>query len=73
MTSTDSLHSSFLTKISAVVLVGTEVLGLALCLGWALGGLLELSPTITYSLMGVFTALGLWVMGLFIAQVRRHA
>jgi hypothetical protein len=51
-----------LTIVSVMVLVGTEVFGVALAGGWALAGLFELGTTLGYGLMGLFSALGLYAM-----------
>ena len=37
---------NFLTIASLTILVGTELLGAALALGWALGGVFELPPAL---------------------------
>jgi hypothetical protein len=42
-----------LTVICAAILVGTEIIGAALALGWALGGLTGWGQEFTYSLIGI--------------------
>jgi hypothetical protein len=53
---------SLLTIVSVMILIGTEVLGVALSAGWALAGLLELGDTVGHILMGLFTLLGAYVL-----------
>ena len=50
------------TVVSVMILVGTEVFGLAFAAGWAIAGLFELGDDVSYGLMGLFSLLGLWVM-----------
>lgn len=54
--------SNLITVISLSILVGTEVFGVALASGWAIAGLFELGATISYILMAVFSAAGVWAM-----------
>jgi hypothetical protein len=62
---------NLVTVVSVLILIGTEVFGVALAGAWALGGLFELGPTITYVLMGLFSLLGLYAMvGLWRSSVR---
>lgn len=56
---------NLLTLISVAILVGTEVLGVALAAAWAIGGLFELDQTVTYTMMALFTALGGYLMWRF--------
>lgn len=51
-----------LTLVSLVVLVGTEVLGVAIAGGWALAGLFGLGRTVEIGLMAVFSAFGLYLL-----------
>ena len=60
-TSTPS-RRNLITIISVLILIGTEVFGVALAGGWAIAGLLELGETAAYVLMGVFSLLGVWAM-----------
>ncbi len=53
---------NLLTVLSVMVLVGTEVFGIAVAAGWALAGLFELGEHVGYALMGLFGAAGLYVM-----------
>ena len=64
-----SLNSSnMFTVISLAILVGTEVFAVALASAWAVGGLFELGPVITYGMMALFCAAGLYVMVRFVQQ-----
>ncbi|MGL5361632.1 MAG: hypothetical protein ACRDBH_02035 [Bosea sp. (in: a-proteobacteria)] len=54
------------TIVSLAILVGTEVLGVALAAGWALGGIFDLGQTITIAMMVVFAACGVFGMVAFI-------
>ena len=53
---------NLLTVISVLILIGTEVFGVALAAGWAIAGLFELGDTVGYVLSGVFSLLGLYAM-----------
>ena len=53
---------NLITIISVLILIGTEVFGVALAGGWALAGLLELGPTAAYALMGLFSLIGAYAM-----------
>ena len=53
---------NLITIISVLILVGTEVFGVALAGGWAIAGLFELGPTMAYVLMGLFSLIGLYAM-----------
>jgi hypothetical protein len=59
------------TVISVAVLVGTEIMGAALAAGWALGGLIEFGPTVTYALMAIFAAGGLALIAMFVRSALR--
>ena len=59
------------TVISVAVLVGTEIMGAALAAGWALAGLIELGPTLTYALMGIFGAAGVALLVMFVRSALR--
>jgi hypothetical protein len=54
--------SSLLTVVSAIVLVGVEVLAVALAAGWALAGLFQLGRTIEIIFMGIFSLLAIWAI-----------
>jgi hypothetical protein len=53
---------NLITVVSVLILIGTEVFGVALAGGWAVAGLLELGDTFAYVLMGLFSLLGLYAM-----------
>jgi hypothetical protein len=61
-------RTNSITIISLAILVGTEVMAVALASAWALGGLFELGPIITYAMMGIFSAAGLYLMFRFVQQ-----
>ena len=62
---------NLVTIVSVLILIGTEVFGVALAAGWAIAGLFELGPTMAYVLMGLFSLLGLYAMlGLWRSSVR---
>jgi hypothetical protein len=54
--------SSLLTVVSVVVLVGVEVLAVALAAGWAIAGLFQLGRTIEFIFMGLFSLLAIWAI-----------
>ncbi len=62
MAETHNRTRNLITIISVLILVGTEVFGVALAGGWAIAGLFELGPTVAYVLMGLFSLLGLYAM-----------
>ncbi|KAA2236700.1 hypothetical protein [Salinarimonas soli] len=45
-----------------MILIGTEVFGVAVAAGWAIAGLFELGDTVSYVLMLLFSGLGAWAM-----------
>jgi membrane protein implicated in regulation of membrane protease activity len=53
---------NLLTVVSVLILIGTEVFGVALAAGWALAGLFELGDAIGHVLMGLFSLLALYVV-----------
>lgn len=53
---------ALLTTISLMVLIGTEIFGVAIAGGWALAGLFELGDYVGYGLMAVFAAFGVSLM-----------
>lgn len=63
---------NLVTIVSLAILVGTEIIGVALAAGWALSGLFELhlvfGPHVDKVLMGLFTALGLYAMVRFMQR-----
>jgi hypothetical protein len=58
--------ASLITIIGAAILVGAEVFGAAFAGGWAIGGFLQLGNLLTYVLMTLFGAGGLWAMVVFL-------
>ncbi len=60
---------NLMTIVSVTILVGAEILGAALALGWALGGVFELPEIGRQSLIGLLLAVGLYAMYKFF----RHA
>ena len=54
--------ANLLTIVSVLILIGTEVLGVALAAGWAIAGLFELGDTVGHLLMGLFSLAALYVM-----------
>jgi hypothetical protein len=60
---------NLLTIVSVTILVGAEILGAALALGWALGGLLELPNTWRQGLIIALLLIGSYLMYRFF----RHA
>lgn len=59
---TGTKRQNLITVVSVMILIGTEVFGVAFAGGWALAGLFQLGDTFAYILMGVFSLLGLWAM-----------
>ena len=53
---------NLITIISVLILIGTEVFGVAMAGGWAIAGLFELGDTAAYVLMGLFSLLGAYAM-----------
>ncbi len=53
---------NLLTVVSVLILIGTEVFGVALAAGWAVSGLFELGDAVGYALMGALSLLGLYIM-----------
>ena len=63
MTRRNDFHwANLLTIVSVLILIGTEVLGVALAAGWAIAGLFELGDTVGHLLMGLFSLAALYVM-----------
>ena len=60
--------SNVVTVISLAILVGTEVFAVALASAWAIGGLFELGAAVTYGMMSLFSAAGLYIMVRFVQQ-----
>jgi hypothetical protein len=57
------LHVS--TLVAVAILVGTEMVGASWAAGWALGGLLQLSPVISHLLEGLFALCGVVLLYYF--------
>nr|WP_043750719.1 hypothetical protein [Methylobacterium nodulans] len=53
---------NLVTLISIMVLVGTEVFGVAVAAGWAIAGLFELGDLVGHILMGAFSLIALYIM-----------
>jgi hypothetical protein len=61
----------FITVLSLAILVGTEIIGVALAAGWAIAGLTGLGPTVSYVLMGLLSVIGAYALVVFIKQAVR--
>jgi hypothetical protein len=64
------LHLS--TLIAVAILVGTEMVGASWAAGWALGGLLELPPTISRVFEAGFGICGFVLLFYFMRIAIRH-
>jgi membrane protein implicated in regulation of membrane protease activity len=53
------------TVVSAVILVGAEVFGVAIAAGWAIAGLFELGTEVGYVLMALFSLFGAYALWAF--------
>ena len=53
-----------ITILSIMVLVGTEVFGVAFAGGWAIAGLFELGHTAGYILMGLFSLFAIYALAI---------
>ena len=53
---------NIITVMSIMILIGTEVFGVAIASGWAIAGLFELGPVVGYVLMALFCLFGAWLM-----------
>ncbi len=51
-----------ITVMSIMILVGAEVLGVAIAAGWAIAGLFELGDYVGYALMGLFSLFAVYVL-----------
>lgn len=71
MAATKLNTSNLITVISLSILVGTEVFGVALASGWAIAGLFELGAAVSYVLMAIFSAVGVWALAGFIKGALR--
>jgi hypothetical protein len=52
--------TNLVTVVSVGILVGTEIVGVALAAGWALAGLFNLGQHVGWALMALFGALGMY-------------
>lgn len=69
MAASGSLNSkNLMTVVSLGILVGTEIVGLALAAGWALAGLLQLGATWEYAFMAVFGVVGMYALFRFMKR-----
>jgi hypothetical protein len=57
--------------ISAAILVGTEILAAALALGWAVGGLMDLGREITWGLIALCLAGGVYLIAIFVKNAKK--
>ena len=74
MTETRNPRRNLVTIVSVLILIGTEVFGVALAAGWAIAGLFELGQTAAYILMVLFSLIGIYAMvGLWRSSVRAEA
>ena len=53
---------NLITISSIMILIATEVFGVAIAGGWAIAGLLELGHTVGFVLMGLFSIFAAYVM-----------
>jgi hypothetical protein len=60
--------TNLVTMVSLAILVGTEIIGVALAAGWAIAGLFQLGTTVSYGLMALFSALGLLALTRFMRR-----
>ena len=51
-----------LTLTSIMILVGTEIFGVAIAAGWAIAGLFELGDIVGYGLMALFSLFAAYIM-----------
>jgi hypothetical protein len=60
------------TLIAVAILVGTEVVGASWAAGWAIGGMMQLSPSISRSLEVIFGLSGFVLLYFFMRTAIRH-
>lgn len=53
---------NLITILSIMVLIGTEVFGVAISAGWAIAGLFELGDIVGYALMGIFSLFAVYIL-----------
>ena len=58
--------SNLITIAGVTVLVGIEILGAAMAAGWAAGGLLGLGREVTWGIIAICLAGGLWATYRFV-------
>ena len=56
---------NLVTVVSAIILVGAEVFGVAIAAGWAIAGIFELGAQISYVLMGLFSLMAAYALWAF--------
>ena len=59
---------NLVTVVSLGILVGTELIGVALAAGWAIAGLLGLDRQVGWGLMAIFGVLGAYGLWKFMAK-----
>ncbi|MCA3631667.1 MAG: hypothetical protein INF16_02635 [Methylobacterium sp.] len=64
-------RSNALAVICAAILVGTEILAVALALGWALGGLMGWGQEVTSGLIGLSLAGGVYLTAIFVRNAMK--
>ena len=60
------------TLVAVAVLVGTEVVGASWAAGWAIGGILQLSPVVSRGLEAIFAMSGFVLLFFFMRTALRH-
>ncbi len=60
------------TLIAVAILVGTEVVGASWAAGWAIGGMMQLPPTISHVIEVVFGLSGFVLLYYFMRVALRH-
>ncbi len=60
--SNETNWQNLITIVSVMILIGTEVFGVAAAAGWAIAGLFELGDTVGYALMGLFGLIAAYLM-----------
>jgi hypothetical protein len=63
---------NLITLVTLAILVGTEIFGVALALGWALAGLFELGTIVAYAMMALFSIFGAYLLAKFMRAAARH-
>lgn len=62
---------NLLTLASVTILVGVEVLGASLALGWAVSGIFGLSKGLDWAITGLCLAAGAWATWKFFLMARK--